>query len=286
MEQAIDYKPIIIAILFGFVLLELLIGTFHDRAKMKPGDIWIEIVGTLSLFLIITPFAFYVTPVALEAVFPGSANAWSGLPWWGMVIVLLLGDDLTQYWWHRSCHNVPALYNLHRAHHSCNYMGVRLTYRNNIFYFLLIPSLWAGAALVHLGLGAVYAVYIIIKQSIIFGAHSTVKWDQKLYSISWLKPFVWVMQRTISTPTTHFAHHGLHKEDGVTNYKGNYGNLLFFWDVLFGTAKISQTYPPEYGIENIPQKNWQHEMFWPLYTDKNEELSVPAEPASRQTPAE
>ncbi len=155
-------------------------------------------------------------------------------------------------------------------------MGVRLTYRNNFFYFLLIPSLWTGAILLHLGFGPVYAVYIIFKQSIIFGAHSTIKWDQYLYKFQWLRPFTWVMQRTISTPATHWAHHGLHAGDGVTNYKGNYGNLLFFWDVLFGTAKINQTYPPAFGIENIAQKNWQHEMFWPLVRDENKD--IPADP--------
>ncbi len=286
MELTIDYKPIIIGILLAFVVLELLIGRFHNKDKMKRGDIWIEVVGTISLFLIVSPFALYATPVVLEAVFPGSENAWVAFPWWAMVLILLLADDMTQYWWHRACHNIPWLYNWHRAHHSCNYMGVRLTYRNNFFYFLFIPSLWTGAALLHLGFGPVYAVYIIVKQSVIFGAHSTIKWDQKLYAISWLKPFTWVMQRTISTPATHFAHHGLHKEDGVTNYKGNYGNLLFFWDVLFGSAKISQTYPPEFGIENVPQKNWQHEMFWPLVRDPNETVEVDPAASIGSKPAE
>ena len=35
--------------------------------------------------------------------------------------LLLIFDDLTQYWWHRTCHNVPILYNLHRAHHDSEY---------------------------------------------------------------------------------------------------------------------------------------------------------------------
>ena len=75
----------------------------------------------------------------------------------------------------------------------------------------------------------------------------------------------WVIERTISTPSTHSAHHGLKADDGVTNYKGNYGNLLFFWDVLFGTAKITRQYPAQYGIEGMFYANWKEQLIWPLY---------------------
>ena len=47
------------------------------------------------------------------------------------------------------------------------------------------------------------------------------------------------------------AHHGRHMDDGVTHYKGNYGNLLFFWDILFGTARITRKYLEHYGVENL-----------------------------------
>ena len=62
---------------------------------------------------------------------------------------------------------------------------------------------------------------------------------------------MWVVGRVISTPATHSAHHGLSESDGVTFYKGNYGNLLFLWDVLFGTARISRRRPVEFGIEKL-----------------------------------
>jgi sterol desaturase/sphingolipid hydroxylase (fatty acid hydroxylase superfamily) len=50
----------------------------------------------------------------------------------------------------------------------------------------------------------------------------------------------------------------------VTHYKGNFGNLLFFWDVLFGTAKITRRRPQAFGVENLRPVSWQHEVFWPL----------------------
>jgi hypothetical protein len=86
------------------------------------------------------------------------------------------------------------------------------------------------------------------KISVIIGAHSAVRWDEWLYRQPALRPLVWVLQRTISTPATHFAHHALVQDDGVGHYTGNYGNLLFLWDVLLGTARITQQYPPAYGL--------------------------------------
>lgn len=149
---------------------------------------------------------------------------------------------MMQYWWHRASHSFGWLYNLHRAHHNARYMSVRLVYRNNIIYYAMMPSLWFAAVLLYLGLGWFYAGYVIVKMLVIMGAHSDLAWDAPLYRNKWLSPLMWVVERTISTPATHHAHHGRHLSDPAVNYKGNYGNLLFFWDVLFGTAKITRTY--------------------------------------------
>ena len=50
----------------------------------------------------------------------------------------------------------------------------------------------------------------------------------------------------------------------MTNYKGNFGNLLFFWDVLFGTAKITRRYPEKIGVENLPATTAAAQLLWPL----------------------
>ncbi len=88
---------------------------------------------------------------------------------------------MMQYWWHRLSHTVPWLYNLHRPHHNAEYMSVRIVYRNNIFYYLLMPSLWLSGVLVYLGLGWVYAGYVVVKRgggvTVIIAAHSDRRWD-------------------------------------------------------------------------------------------------------------
>jgi sterol desaturase/sphingolipid hydroxylase (fatty acid hydroxylase superfamily) len=188
----------------------------------------------------------------------------AGLNVFAAIALFLVLDDMTQYWLHRTSHSVPWLYNLHRAHHNARYMSVRLVYRNNVFYYALMPGIWLSAVLVYLGLGWVYAGYVVIKQLVIIGAHSDVAWDKPLYRIKWLSPLMWLVERTISTPSTHHMHHGRHADDPAVNYKGNYGNLLFFWDVLFGTAKITRSYPRSYGVENLPEAHFGQQLVWPL----------------------
>ena len=262
-----DYKPVIIALFVGFHIAEILTRTFWASGKVRRDDIYIEIIGTVVFMAIAVPFIFYGAPVVVEWAVPGSANAWAAFLWWQMLLILLFVDEGLHYWWHRACHEVPLLYNLHRAHHSCQYMSVRLAYRNNIFYFLLMPSVWASAALIHLGFGPVYAFYIIFKMLINFGSHSPLRWDSWMYDKNFLRKPLWLLERIITTPAAHSAHHGLAKQDGITHYKGNYANLLFLWDVVFGTAKLARRYPENFGIENIEPKSWKHEMFWPIWRD-------------------
>ena len=40
--------------------------------------------------------------------------------------------------------------------------------------------------------------------------------------------------------------------------------MLFFWDVLFGTAKITRQYPPEFGVENLPETSTLEQLIWPI----------------------
>lgn len=258
-----DPSLIVAGIFLAFVLLEIICSAFRQPQATKR-DALIEILGSGILVAVTFPLVMWISVTILSHLAPEAKDALANIPWWLGFTLFLLLDDMTQYWWHRLTHRIPALYALHRAHHSAPYMSVRIAYRNNSFYYLIMPGIWLSGALIYLGLAPVYYVYLIVKMLVIFGAHSSVAWDDKLYRIPALRPFVWIMERTISTPATHSAHHGLSADDGITHYKGNFGNLLFFWDVLFGTAKITRRRPPTYGIEHLSPITWTEELFWPL----------------------
>ena len=178
--------------------------------------------------------------------------------------ILLVADDFTQYLWHRASHQFPFMFGLHRAHHSAEYMSVRIVYRNNLAYYAMMPGLWLSAGLVHMGFAEVYYVYAILKMAVVTSAHSSVPWDAWLMQRPKLAPVLWVLERVISTPCTHAAHHGKHQADPATHYAGNYGNFLFLWDVVLGTAKITRRRPAAYGLEKIAPATWFEELVWPV----------------------
>ena len=262
----------ILAIFASFALLEMWRTKFWNKPAQTSTDAWVELIGSPTLLLLTQPFILYTSYRLMGIAFPQAAGSWATLPIIVQVLLLLVFDDMAQYWWHRTSHSVPWLYNLHRAHHSGEYMSVRIVFRNNVFYYLTMPSLWFSGALIYLGLGWVYVPYVVVKQLVIIGAHSDVRWDAPLYRIKWLSPVMWLVERTISTPSTHSAHHGKHKADGVTNYKGNFGNLLFFWDVLFGTAKITRRYPDEIGIEDLPPISAAVQLAWPIFRSEGSRI--------------
>lgn len=232
---------------------------------------WIVELACASLLPgVVVPAVTYAASALLDGVSPESAGALTHWPMAAMVAAFLIADDLTQYLWHRLAHVHPLFWRLHRPHHAAPRMGVLVTFRNNLFYYAMMPGLWLSPLLVHLGMGAVYPFYVTVKLVVIAGAHSELRWDEWLWRSRWTRPVAWVLERVISTPATHFAHHGLHASDPGTHYRGNYGNLLFLWDVLFGTARITRRYPEAYGIENEAPQSWTTQLVWPLARERRD----------------
>ena len=268
-------KWVVSGIMVAFVLLELALGRFWQRERTTVKDVILDLGSAMLLPGVVVPAVFSAAGLLVGLLAPGSEGAWRSLPWWAMFLALLVADDLTQYGWHRLSHS-SWLYPLHRAHHSAAYLSVRVVYRNNLIYYALMPGLWLSGAAVYLGFGHVYVVYIVLKMLVIIGAHSSVPWDAPLYRNRYTAPLMWIVERLISTPSTHSAHHGLHESDGVTHYRGNYGNFLFLWDVIFGTARITRRRPESYGIEDLAPVSWFRELVWP----------APARPGASSVPEE
>jgi len=248
-------------------------GLFTKETEVTDDGI-VEIGSTVLLLAFVQPLILYLAGVAMSLSFPEYKGVFSDTLIAYQILLLLIFDDMVQYWWHRTCHSYRWLYKLHRAHHNAKYMSVRIIYRNNFFYYFIMPSLWFSGILIYLGLGWTYAGYLIVKLTVITGAHSEWKWDKSLYNNRYTRPIMWLVERMISTPSTHSAHHGYDAEDGITSFKGNFGNLLFFWDVLFGTANINRKYPTTYGVKGMLKAGWGEQLFWPLVSSPKKKKIV------------
>ena len=268
---------LLLLMLIGFAGMEFLSRRYQNTVHSTANDTKLELFMFLSLLAITQPLAMMVTAQLGMWLAPGYQGALADWPWWAMVGLLLVLDDMTQYWWHRASHT-SLLWPLHRAHHSAEYMSIRVTFRNNFFYYLMMPGLWFAGVLLFLGLdGLTYALYGVVKLTVIVGAHCAWRWDEPLLRRPAFRPLMWVLERTISTPATHWAHHAITNEDGVGHYKGNFGNLLFVWDILFGSAKITRQYPPKVGLiddQLFGQEQWQHQMFYPLLQSSREHSAL------------
>nr|WP_315463276.1 sterol desaturase family protein [uncultured Rhodoferax sp.] len=264
------------SLILGYATMELVSRRYRTTVNASSNDTKLELVMFIALVAVAQPIAVLTTNFLCNKFIPEARGALSDLPWWTKAIILLVADDMVQYWYHRISHR-PLLWPLHRAHHSARYMSIRMAYRGNLFYFLLMPGLWISGALVFLGFGKVFMVYVVIKQAVSLGAHSAWRWDESLYRIRALRPLMWVLERTISTPATHWAHHAVTNKDGVGNYTGNFSNLLFIWDVIFGTARITRKYPNEVGLKDdylFGEEKWTNQILYPLSRSDREHSAL------------
>lgn len=265
--------PVVLLLVLG--ILEAIGGLYFEDKRTK-NDWTIEVISLLTLPTLIQPAIFILVFWLGLQCFPQYENQYLNLGIGWQILAFLILDDMTQYWWHRLSHVNRMMWKLHRPHHVVEEMGVMVTYRNAVLYYALMPGIWLSAMLIFLGMGYVYLFYLPIKLTVIILAHSETKWDRFLYKHHFLHPIAWIVERTISTPSTHFAHHGLTADDGVSHPNGNYGNLLFIWDVLFGTSKITRQYPTTFGAWNKIKEPWYVQLLFPLIRSKKPESELHA----------
>lgn len=265
-EQLSKFIPAMVLLVLGVIEA---IGGLYLEDKRTKNDFTIELISLVTLPTLIQPGIFLLVIWIMGDFLPQYENLFSQSSYWWHILAFLIFDDLTQYWWHRLSHINRVMWKLHRPHHVVEEMGVLVTYRNATLYYALMPGIWFSAMLVFLGMGYVYIFYLPIKLVIILLAHSETKWDRFLYKYKVLNPLAWIIERTISTPSTHFAHHGLTADDNISHPNGNFGNLLFIWDVIFGTAKITRKYPTKFGAWNQYKEAWYVQLLFPILRSKD-----------------
>lgn len=258
---------------WGLPVLTLVVGVaefflgLYDR-RWTRNEKMLDGVCFVGSKVLIRPAVVYFTLWALPALLPGEKGVFSWVPFgWGFFIIAV-ADDLTQYWYHRLHHQLPWLWRFHRTHHSAPYMGMSMAGRQNIIYTVFFSQIYLTAALTYLGLGEAALLVTGVKSLITLSAHSAIPWDRPFYSVRVLRPFAWVLERLISTPATHHAHHADSNDDGVGHYKGNFGNMFFLWDVIFGTGIITRQYPSGYGLAHYKEEEWYAQFLWPIFKSR------------------
>lgn len=264
----------VIGVLVFFGLIEVISG--HLAKSNRKGGDWIqEVGGFFVLSVVIKPSIVLAVLAFGNFFFGGYQNLLSGWSIWLLLPFYLLIDDVMQYWYHRSAHEYEFLWKLHRPHHQAEEMGFFVSYRNAMVYYLLMPNIWWVGTITFLGGAKAVAIGLILKQLVIIGSHSTVKWDKPLYEIPIFKSLMNIIERIIVTPAFHHAHHGKSKVDGISDPNGNFGNMFSLWDQLFGSAIFTRKFPVEYGLQNDPKEHWTAAYLYPVVasSDPKSEIS-------------
>ena len=254
---------IVLGIIVFFGLIETLAG-YLRRTQRNFGD-WIqEAGGFLMLSQLIKPGIILSVYLLGKNLLPEYFGMWNDWNLWLMLVFYLLIDDVLQYWYHRSAHEYEWLWKLHRPHHQAEEMGFFVSYRNAALYYVLMPNIWWIGFITFMGGGSAVALGLILKQLVIIGSHSTIKWDEFFYKRKFLDPVITLLERIIVTPAFHHAHHGKSMADNVSDPNGNFGNMFSIWDQLFGTAKYTRRFPKDYGLVNDTNDSWQSAYFYPI----------------------
>ncbi|MFT3680125.1 MAG: sterol desaturase family protein [Ferruginibacter sp.] len=266
---------------WGLPVLALIVGVIefslglYDK-KWTKNERVLDLVCFAAPKILLIPVTTFFALKLLPAVLPAAKGVFNWVPFWWAAFIIAIADDLTQYWYHRLHHQVPFLWRFHRTHHSAPYMGMAMASRQNFLYTVFFSQIYVTAVLTYLGLG--YAALFVtgVKSLITLAAHSSIPWDKPFYKYKALNPVAWVLERLISTPATHHAHHADTTDDGVGYYKGNFGNMFFIWDVIFKTGIITRQYPSTFGYKEYKQEEWYAQFLWPIFKSKKEgsELSA------------
>lgn len=250
--------PLLIAIFGVSIVLEAFGGHHRWSRQTLKGSLF-ALAGIAAHALVAAPIVAVVLGVVFDHVFPHSTDRLAGTPFWLAFPIYFVVEEFCHYWLHRWSHEKRWLWKLHRTHHSAEKLNSLVLYRYNIFWTALLPQAWFGAIALHLGLADVFIAATLVTFVVNVLTHTSYRWDLALRRIPGADPIFNLLEKIVTLPDTHHAHHGLGKH---AHARGNYAVTIFLFDVLLGTAKIPRCRQERFGLP--ARFDWKEELFWPL----------------------
>jgi len=206
-----------------FLLMERFVFNYTARQKGRGMSILsIQILNViLNIFLsslILVPLVFYSSLLQIYSFANMNAPHYISLP------LSFLFLDLVAYWHHRTHHQVPFLWRLHRLHHTDKEVDA-------LTAFLHHPGEIITTFIVTIFFSVMFDVPLIVITSyaLFVSIHAPFTHLHKL-----LPPrYDNFLKYVFVTPNYHLLHHSKNIEEGSSNY----GLVFIFWDYLFGSYR-------------------------------------------------
>ena len=107
--------------ILGYAATEVISRRYKTTVHATANDTKLELFMFVSLLAITQPLAMLATAKLGAWLAPDYKGILADLPWWGMVGLLLVCDDMTQYWWHRLSHSHQTSSSLFLKSSHCHY---------------------------------------------------------------------------------------------------------------------------------------------------------------------
>ncbi|HEY6869667.1 MAG TPA: sterol desaturase family protein [Novosphingobium sp.] len=169
------------------------------------------------------------------------------LPLWLALPLFLLVRDFLEFAYHFASHRIPALWAMHSLHHSDPEMTA-LTTNRHFWGDQLVKALTIWSAMTMLTTSTDRLMLIYAAASLYnYFVHANLRIDFGRWS--------WVL----NSPAYHRRHHSRLPE----HYDTNFAALFPIWDVLFGTYRRPDGWPPS-GLDGGAPKSALELVNWPL----------------------
>ncbi len=234
-----------------------------DRAAVRV-DVIYTLIHRLGLFKLVMFFtaenwleagigempALGLPTFHLDQLIPGVTD----IPLVAFLIYLLV-FDFANYWVHRAQHQFEWWWALHSLHHSQRQMTMWSDNRNHLLDDVIRDLLFVTLAiLIGVGPGQFVALVALSQLSESF-QHA----DLKIW-------FGRVGERLWVSPRFHRLHHSIgigHESAGKGTLGGfNFGVLLPWWDMVFGTANFERRFDPTGVRDQVEQGRDYGRGFW------------------------
>ena len=191
------------------------------------------------------------TGLALVGFWPdwqgGSLVDMARLPFWLALPLFLLVRDFLEVFYHYAQHRIPVLWAMHALHHSDPEMTA-LTTNRHFWGDQLVKQLtiWSAMTMLTTSTNMLMLTYAAISLYHYF-IHANLRVDFGRWS--WL----------LNCPAYHRRHHSRLAE----HYDSNFAALFPIFDVLFGTYRRPDGWPPS-GLEEGKPQSFVDLITWPL----------------------
>ncbi len=234
-----------------------------DRATIRT-DILYTLIHRLGLFRIAL---FFTLEPLFDDVFGMARTAGFGTLhldqlWPGVsdnpvvsLLIYLVVFDFVAYWTHRGQHQLEWWWRLHSLHHAQRQMTMWSDNRNHLLDDVLVDVIVVLVAqLIGVAPGQFIAIVALAQLSESFQHANLRLWFGRVGERLWV------------SPRFHRLHHSIgigHEPSGQSHARGhNFGVLLPWWDVLFGTANFERRYDPTGIRDQVEEARDYGRGFW------------------------